>query len=45
MTLGGATVDEVGHWKAADTEAAKIVQGQGMFEIPTMSAALIALKI
>ena len=45
VMLGGATVDEVGHWKAADTEAAKIVQGQGMFEIPTMSAALIALQI
>jgi hypothetical protein len=45
VTLGGVTVDKVGHWKAADTEAVTIALDQGLFEIPATSAALLALQI
>jgi hypothetical protein len=45
VTLGGATVDEVGDWKAAEKEAVRINLGQGVLEIPAASAALIALQI
>jgi Glycosyl hydrolase family 79 C-terminal beta domain len=44
VTLGGATVDEGGRWKAVDTEAVTIVLGQAMCQMPAASAAVIALQ-